>query len=77
MTFVGQAALLTALGGVDVEVNGTLQGSGPTLLQLGAQLVIDQLYLVPAGGTIRVVVTGLGITLNLGNTVQLTIEKVA
>ena len=68
---------MTALGGLAVEIEDTLQPGGPTLLQLGAQLVIDQLYVVPAGGTIRIVSTGLGITLNTGNNAQLTIEKVA
>jgi hypothetical protein len=74
--FVAQTAAVTALGGFQLQLNGTNVGPTQTLLTLGAPIVLQTVVTVTtAPSTLQVVATGLGVTLATGNSANIFIER--
>lgn len=81
VTYVGNTALVTALGGVEVRVNNIAQGTDQSILAEGDTIVLDRLINVPAGGVVTINAVG-ALTLaatgeETGGRSQITIERIA
>ena len=77
LTFVGQTAAVTALGGFQAFVNGAPVGPDPGLISGGAALVLDELLVLGAGDVVEIRSTGLGVTLATGPNATITLERIA
>lgn len=78
VTYSISTALVSLLGGVEVQVNGTAVSGTNTLISAGVNLsgvVLFEVTTVPA--TVEIVVTGLGLTVASGNSSQILIEQIS
>lgn len=68
---------LTLLGGLGIEVNGTVVFSTGNLVSVGVPIILNTLVEVNAPAIIRVVSTGLiGLSLTLGTGTQITLSQI-
>ncbi len=76
VTYTLRTALLSLLGGVQVQVNGS--GVGPTagLVIAGAPLTDQVTFQANAGDTLQLVVSGLALTLAPGDNATINIDKI-
>ncbi len=77
VTYRLSTTLLTALGGVQVEVGGASAGATNTLAAVGTSLHDTVLVEAEAGDSLEIVATGLGLTLVGTDGATLTVELVA
>ncbi|EOI7619446.1 exosporium leader peptide-containing protein [Bacillus cytotoxicus] len=79
ITVIAYTALVSLLGGLTIEVNGTpIPGSGTTLISLGAPIVLQAItQITTTPSLVEAVVTGLGLSLALGTSATIIIEKIA
>ncbi|MFK4292067.1 BclA C-terminal domain-containing protein, partial [Bacillus mycoides] len=79
ITVIAYTALVSVLGSLAIQVNGVnIPGAGTSLISLGAPLVIQaitQITITPS--MVEAVVTGLGLSLALGTSASIIIEKIA
>jgi BclA-like protein len=76
VTYTLRTALISLLGGVQVQVNGS--GVGPTagLVIAGVPLTDQVTFQANAGNTVQLVVSGLALTLAAGDNATINIDKV-
>jgi hypothetical protein len=76
VTYTLRTALLSLLGSVQVQVNGTGVGPTASLIVAGAPLSDQVTFPGNAGDTVQVVVSGLALTLATGDNATINIDKV-
>ncbi|MGI2760507.1 BclA C-terminal domain-containing protein [Bacillus cytotoxicus] len=79
ITVIAYTALVSLLGGLTIQVNGVpIPGSGTTLISLGAPIVLQAItQITTTPSLVEAVVTGLGLSLALGTSATIIIEKIA
>ncbi|HHT7187467.1 TPA: BclA C-terminal domain-containing protein [Bacillus cereus] len=78
ITVIAYTATVSLLGSLAIQVNGvTIPGAGASLISLGAPIVIQAITLIPSTSMIEIVVTGTGLSLALGTSASITIERIA
>jgi hypothetical protein len=71
-----RTALLSLLGGVRVEVNGTGVGPTASLVIAGVPLTDEVTFQANAGDTVQLVVSGLSLSLAAGDNATINIDKI-
>ncbi|MGF9936901.1 collagen-like exosporium glycoprotein BclA, partial [Bacillus anthracis] len=79
ITVIANTATASLLGGLTIQVNGVpVPGTGSSLISLGAPIVIQAItQITTTPSLVEVIVTGLGLSLALGTSASIIIEKVA
>ncbi|MDA1812129.1 collagen-like exosporium glycoprotein BclA, partial [Bacillus cereus] len=79
ITVIANTATASVLGGLTIQVNGVpVPGTGSSLISLGAPIVIQAItQITTTPSLVEVIVTGLGLSLALGTSASIIIEKVA
>ncbi|EMY8534262.1 exosporium leader peptide-containing protein [Bacillus paranthracis] len=79
ITVIANTATVSALGGLTIQVNGVpVPGTGSSLISLGAPIVIQAItQITTTPSLVEVIVTGLGLSLALGTSASIIIEKIA
>jgi hypothetical protein len=76
INFVGNTAMKSALGGVEIRVNGVSTGVTSNLSFGGAPLVVQQIVEVSqAPATLEVVVVGVGLSFSAGTSLSLSVMQ--
>ncbi|PEF61161.1 BclA C-terminal domain-containing protein, partial [Bacillus cereus] len=77
ITVIAYTSLSSALGGLDIQLNGIpIPGSNTTLISAGASIVIQVIIpIIITPSLIEAVVTGLGLSLATGVSASILIEK--
>ena len=76
VSYTLRTALLSLLGGVRVEVNGTGVGPTASLVIAGLPLSDQVTFQANAGDTVQLVVSGLALTLAAGDNATINIDKI-
>jgi BclA C-terminal domain len=76
VTYTLRTAVISLLGNVRVQVNGTGVGPTSSLLIAGAPLTDQVTFQANAGDTVQLVVSGLALTLAAGDNATINIDKV-
>ncbi|PFV75726.1 BclA protein [Bacillus sp. AFS059628] len=79
ITVIVYTAAVSLLGGLTIEKDGVpIPGTGTSLISVGAPIVIQAItQITTTPSMIEVIVTGLGLSLALGTSASIIIEKVA
>ncbi|KAB2442363.1 BclA C-terminal domain-containing protein, partial [Bacillus luti] len=79
ITVIAYTASVGLLGSLAIQVNGSnLPGAGTSLISLGAPIVIQAIaHITITPSLVEAVVTGIGLSLALGTSASIIIEKIA
>ncbi|PHB92113.1 hypothetical protein COE98_10865, partial [Bacillus wiedmannii] len=79
ITVIAYTAAVSLLGSLAIQVNGvTVPGAGTSLISLGAPIVIQAItQITTTPSLVEAVVTGIGLSLALGTSASIIIEKIA
>ncbi|PEC21944.1 hypothetical protein COM96_11900 [Bacillus cereus] len=79
ITVIAYTAAASVLGSLAIQVNSiNIPGAGTSLISLGAPLVIQAItQITTTPSMVEAVVTGLGLSLALGTSASIIIEKIA
>ncbi|PEW78058.1 hypothetical protein CN424_16170, partial [Bacillus cereus] len=79
ITVIAYTAAVSLLGSLSIQVNGVnVPGGGTSLISLGAPIVIQAItQITTTPSLVEAIVTGIGLSLALGTSASIIIEKIA